>query len=82
VMGSGDWRAHSWFLERRFRERWGQDVSKVGVGVLAGASGGGVVIMIPDNGRDGLLDEQEEIIEAKSVRFLDTEKNSDIADLE
>lgn len=60
VTGSGDWRAQAWFLERRYRQRWGKDdaaalAKSVGVGQGGGSA---IVIMIPDNGRDGLLDEQ------------------------
>ncbi len=54
IRGSKDWRAHAWFLERRYRKAWGSNqaaASSVALGVSGNAQ---IVISIPHNGRDNL----------------------------
>lgn len=80
VQASGDWRAQAWFLERRYRQRWGNDKAQVGVNVGAGGIAGGgsaVVIMIPDNGRDGLLDRQGDVALPHTMREIDAGEGVD-----
>lgn len=47
----GDWRADSWFLERSYHDRWGKQRVDVTSKNDKIEGGGGVVIMVPDNGR-------------------------------
>lgn len=55
-----DWKAASWMLERRYNTRWGGRDSRkdIAIGASSG-SGATVVILLPDNGRDTPMSEDD-----------------------